>query len=711
MVEPRRGRTPLSCVGSAFNEQSGKRTMKHVILSFGIIFLGIGVIGVTTAVAQDGKVSAPFKYEGYSNDRFKTHSTRSTYVPLTDGEKLAVDLFIPKDGPSNGPFPVILMYTPYCRSNVDPGTGEINDLGQSERGRFFLPHGYAMVAADMRGTGASTGWLQDFMPKLADDGKELVDWIAKQPWCDGNVGMMGDSYLGWSQLATASRRPTALKCIAPGVIPLDGFTGEVAPGGVFLQGFFEMFSSYMDVILHNRYFPKRGIRPTKPAVDEDGDGEWADEVPVDQDGSGDFLDDGFPPKYRDGNPRKHLYYKATLDHHKGNYNYMKWASKVHFADVKSPLGYTMYDMSPSGFVPGTMASRIPILNIGGWFDGFSRGTTELFATMRATNPSKMLMPPSYHDFNTGPFWAHFGYDKSKVLRMSLTEHLRFFDRYLKGIPNGYDQEPPILMYVMNGEGWRFENEWPLAREKKVTYFMDSGHRLASNMGADGADEYKVDFTHDSSYGSNDGNRWKGIGMVSPDSLPSRTDKNQQCLVYTSVPMSEDMEVTGHPIIRLWVSSTEDDGDFFVFLEDVNESGESVLVTEGGLRAGFHGLRDNDRMIQAGSERIEVLPELPWHGYEQADLADAPFANNAVVELVIDFAPTSWVFKKGHQIRVSIACADYPTFVLNSKLSPDNNPKAENNLAPTITVHRSAEYPSSLELPWIPTKKRTQEKSE
>ncbi|MCP4643771.1 MAG: CocE/NonD family hydrolase [bacterium] len=678
--------------------------MKYVIL-------GMALVGMALAGAQEIRVSEPFEYEGYSGADYASHSTSSAYVPMPDGEKLAADVFIPTDGPSDGPFPVILMYTPYCRSNVNPETGEIGDLGRSERGRFFLPHGYAMVVADMRGTGASTGWLQDFMPQLADDGKVLVDWIAGQAWCDGHVGMMGDSYLGWSQLATASRRPEALKCIAPGVIPLDGYTGEVAPGGVFLAGFFEMFSSYMDLILHNRHLPQYGILPTKPAEDEDGDGEWADEIPVDQDGSGDFLDDGFPPKYRDGNERKHVYFNATLAHHEGNHNYMEWASKIHFADVESPLGYTMYDMSPSGFVAGTMESGIPVLHVGGWFDGFTRGTTELFSTMRATNRSKMLMPPSYHDFNTGPFWSRFGYEPGKVLQMSLTEHLRFFDRHLKGIENGYDKEPPILLYVMNGKGWRFENEWPLAREERVTYYMNEGHGLTRQRGPDGSDDYTADFTHDSSYGSNDGNRWKGIGMESPDTVPIRTDKNEQCLVYTSPPMAEDMEVTGHPVIRLSVASTEDSGDFFVFLEDVGETGGSILVSEGGLRADFHGLRDNDRMIHGGSKGIEVLPDLPWHGYEEDDHVDAPFADGAVIELVIDFAPTSWVFRKGHRVRVSIACADYPTFVLHPKLSPKNDPGAEDNLVPTVTVHRSTECPSSLELPRIPAKKEERAESE
>ena len=663
------------------------------------------MVFASAAVAQD-RVSEPFRYEGYSDRAYQSYRTITTYVPLSDGEQLAVDAFVPADGPSDGPFPVILMYTPYSRSNIDPETGAIRDLGSAERGQFFIPHGYAMVAADMRGTGASTGWLQDFMPQLADDGKELIDWIAAQPWCDGNVGMMGDSYLGWSQYATASRRPESLKAIAPGVVPLDGFTGEVAPGGVFLREFFEMFSGYMSLILNNLYLPDYGVRPAKPAVDEDGDGEWRDEIPLDLNKNGNFLDDGYPPTYRDESPRKHLYYNATRAHAEGNYNYLEWASKIRYVDQESPLGFAMYDMSPSGFLPGVIESEIPILNVGGWFDAFSRGSFELYATLQSTNPSKLLMPPSYHDFNTGPFWGHFGYKNNEVLALSLTEHLRFFDRHLRGIENGYDEEPPVLLFVMNGEGWRFEREWPLARAQAREFFLGNGLGLSEVESVAGKDEYTVDLGHSSSYGSNNGNRWKGISLESPDVLPDRREKHAQSLVYTSGALASDMEVTGHPIARLWISSTEDYGDVFVFLEDVAENGESILVTEGGLRADFHQLRDNNRMVLGGKTDINVLPELPWHGYEEADFVDAPFADGAIVEMVIDLAPTSWVFREGHKVRLSVTGADYPTFSLHPELSPSNDPDSEDNRVPTITVHRSADHPSALELPWIPAKTKT-----
>jgi hypothetical protein len=170
-------------------------------------------------------------------------------------------------------------------------------------------------------------------------------------------------------------------------------------------------------------------------------------------------------------------------------------------------------------------------------------------------------------------------------------------------------------------------------------------------------------------------------------------------------MVQDTEVTGYPIIHLWVSSTATDGDFFVYLEDVLENGTAILISEGQLRAGFANLYNGDEEIYSGATDINVLPDLPWHGYEKAEYVDAIFTGGSIVELVIDLQPTSWVFKQGHSIRVSIACADWPTFRLNEKLAPSNNPKDPNNIVPTITVYRDADHPSFIELPVIPHKTR------
>lgn len=623
----------------------------------------------------------------------------SHYVDIPDGTRIAVDVYLPEEGPLSS-FPTILQYTPYQRATVNPETGEVRDLTTSGVAQLLTSYGYAVAVADMRGTGASTGWVLDFMPEIWSDGARVVEWLAAQPWSDGSVGMMGGSYVGWSQTATASQKPPALKAIAPSVIPLEGYTGEIYPGGIFLQRFIDTWSGFMFPAQRNHFEPDGGTYPTLPVVDEDGDGDLVDEIPLDVDGSGTFLDDPFPPTYADGEQREHVYYLATKEH-EDNYDYASSTREMFFVDRALNLGYDAYDIGPNAHIAAIMESGVPTYHFGGWFDGFARGTWELYSTMLGAVPQKVAMLPAYHGLTSGPFWQHFGYDLEAVRDLYLKEHVRFFDRYLKGIDNGIDREPPIAIFVMNGEGWRFENEWPLARETRRVLYFDEGGRLADQRRGDGADEYVADFHHDSSYASNHANRWTGIAGIPPSEIPLRTDKASQCLVYDGEPLAQAMEVTGHPLVQLVVSSTEPHGDFFVYLEDVGPDGESILVSEGQLRAGFAALVDNDEMIFSGESGIDVRPELPWHGYEEAEYVDGILAGETAIELVFDLMPTSWVFRAGHRVRVSLAAADYPTFRLNPKLSPENDPDAASNLVPTITVHRAAGRESWIDLPVIP----------
>lgn len=651
---------------------------------------------VPTAEAQE---SSPQAYSGYSEAEYGDVAFSSTYIPLRDGERMAVDIYLPQEGPKRDGFPVVVQYTPYQRSVVDPKTGKISNLTRKKLEMDLVAHGYALVRADMRGTGASTGWLMDFIPALWEDGKELIDWIAEQSWCDGNVGMMGGSYLGWSQTATAFHRPKALKCIMPTVVPLEGYTGEVYPGGIYLQGFLKMWSAGTHPSQRSYYLPDQGVLPTLPAEDEDGDGELADEVPLDQNGNGTFLDDGYPPKYADGSARtRHVFYQAIKEHEK-NLDYHSWAKESFFIDAPSPLGFDLSDLSPNAHVEAIMAGGIPIYNVGGWFDGFARGTMELYATMKDRNPSKVIMFPGFHSVTAGPYYEHLGYDRGAAADVLAREHFRFFDRYLKGIDNGIEEDDPIYLYTMHGDGWRFEKEWPLTREQRTSLFLTPDKQLQHEASTPGTLPYKADFTHSSTYGDSKGNRWVGIGGRRPSVLPDRAQKDQQCLTFTGDLLDDALEVTGHPSVQITVSSTEAYGDFFVYLEDVTPTGEAVLVTEGQLRAGFHRLVDNDLIVE--SRAVNVLPELPWHGYREADYVDGALADGVQRELVISLHPTSWVFRKGHRIRLTLACADWPTFRLHPQLSPANDPADKANRVPTITVHTGSATGSRLELPVIP----------
>ncbi|MCP4106947.1 MAG: CocE/NonD family hydrolase, partial [Desulfobacteraceae bacterium] len=512
------------------------------------------------------------------------------------------------------------------------------------------------------------------------------------------------------QFATAGEKPDALKCILPTSTNFDLYINTDYPGGIYNIGLWGWFRPFIAKLDQNHYSPDTNTFPGAPAVDEDMDGEIIDEIPLDLDGSGSFLDDGYqlpgnPPQYSDGNERQHIYYLASLEH-LGNKEFLESPDDLVFRDATGAGGYTFADRQP-GDRPVHMAeSGIPVYNTGGWFDIFITATTQWHSTLRATNPSRLLIGPNNHSgpgFSktkpNGPYWEYFGEDKEELWEGYNLEKLRFLDHYLKGTENNIDKEPPVYIYVMNGEGWRFEDEWPIERQKTETLYFEEGNTLSVTRKNEGHDNYTADYTHDSRELSSEKNRYT---LGSQHNVAIRNENDLKCLTYTMDPLEEDMEVTGHPIVHLWVSSTADYGDFFVYLEDVDENGDAYFVTDGLHRAGFATLVPNEDILLTPDSGIDVLPDTPWHGYDQAHFTDRIFAGGNIAEVVFDLQPTSWVFKKGHRIRVSIACADWPTFMLHPKLSPGNDPEDPDIIVPTITVYRDSEHRSRIDLPVIPS---------
>ena len=664
--------------------------------------------GTVTDTSRE-RVSEHLNYSGYSAPEYESFSKETSFVTMRDGTKVAVDVFLPKDGPKHSKFPAIFIFTPYGRSYLHPqmawyekiaarinkGTwGPVFDYSTKDDIKLFLSHGYAIVVADMRGSGASYGVQIPFTPALAEDGKEMVDWIGSRPWSSGKVGMTGQSYLGWIQLMIAAKQPKALTCIMPEMILSESFTEGIRPGGIDAIAWIERYSEFLQYLNLNRFDPDKMSLPTTPVMDEDGDRDFIDEIPLMKGGS--FIDSG-TPRYSDGNKRQDIYFNASSDHTKNVlFNFFGRKNAPYFDSVAPKIiGDTRFvDSSPGFYLKEVIASGIPVYNIGGWFDGFTKGTTKLFATMAGKTTVRLSIAPRFHyyPFITKQYKSYFGYD-GDYMKQVTAERLRFFDFYLKGIQNGIDTQSPVNIYVMNS-GWRSENEWPLKRQKVTPFYLNSGGILSSSAVSDGSDRYTVDFTHSSSYGINNVNRW--LMMYVPDGLMDRTDLDKKSLTYETEILNKDMEVTGHPVVDIWVSSNRDDGDFFVYLTDVDESGKSLYVTEGELRAGWKNEYNDDDQVLG---KIDIKPDLPWHGFKKNQYVENPFAGGKVVKLRFDLLPTSWLFKKGHRIRIAIACADYKNFEMNSYLCSGNEPG--DCPETVVSINRTKVYPSRIELPVIP----------
>jgi len=692
---------------------------------------------LTGCSERDGRVSRPFEYAGYSAEEWTGHRRWSAFITMPDSVKIAVDIVVPTGytgaGDSTSRFPVILMYTPYGRSAINPSTGEVAVPAHMQ---FFLRHGYAYVSADMRGTGGSDGWINLMDPASRRDGKEIVDWIAALPWSDGNVGMTGGSYVGWSQYAIASMKPKALKAIVPIVAGMDDFLGS--PGGIFSEAFLQMWSALNYSLNRSVVFKSFPIPPTPPVIDEDGDGQLLDEIPVDLDGDGWLHDDyrwplskGPAPKYPDSAQRtKHHYLSAIMQHaaHPGGApgTFDGYPAFKAFAFRDSPRpgdGLTAPDLNWS-WLPDVLESGVAVLHLAGWFDPFVRTGFEMHATLSGKLPSRMIARPLYHQGISIAHARAIGVDSADALLYGepiLLEQLRWYDRWLKGIENGIDREASTVVYIMN-EGWREEASWPPAGSEPTRLYLDASETLGRTAPAAAAtDQYTADFTHSSGWDPPQdlaevikANQMLGrpaptastyfrnrqFMFIPPVTPPYRTGADAKALTYTSAPLDADTRVLGHPVVHLWAGSTAPDGDFFFYLEDVAPDGQAILVTEYQHRAGFSTLIDNDALIP-GNRGIEVKPDLPWHGFRGADYDSTVFAGGKVAEIVTALYPTGWLFTRGHSIRLSIAAADWPAFALHPKLSPANRPDAAGNVVPTITVHRGAERASFIELPVAP----------
>jgi hypothetical protein len=618
------------------------------------------------------------------------------FVAVADGTRLAITWYLPSKGPAAARFPVLLWYMPGHRESIDPRNGEIRPAMDRAELAFFTAHGYAVAIAEMRGSGASFGFrVIDRGPQIGKDGRDLVNWIARQSWSTGKVGMIGASFQGFSQFATAAEKPVALKAIFPEIAGFDDYTSLYYPGGILNVAIARVAYAAMGIDDRNEFAPLATPPrlPSVPVIDEDGDGELADEIPLYPDGGGSFLQGGMP-RYADGKSRTDVYWRATRDHLRNGVLTNDKVTTARFRDsTLADTQYRYWDLDP-GLKPDRIAAAgIAVYNRGGWFDYHARDTTQWFGTLQGHTPDRLLMAPTGHaglpaaeaqaQGRGNAYLAYFGDGKTSNA-LVLGEKLRFFDRYLRDLHNGFDAEPPVLIYVM-GEGWRREDEWPLKRAVSLRLSLGAQGTLSEEAGARGVDDWLVDTRAQSL--SKGANRWNyGIAAASApmsldESLPNR-------LMYQSAALTGAREITGHPILEITLGTNAVTTDVYAYLEDVAPDGSSLLVSEGQLRANYHSRKSAPDSMPASS-RLRVKPALPWQGYTRADFDPTPFAGNRTVRLEFDLMPIAWLFRAGHRIRLSLAGADKDTF--------EDSPAGQEVL---WHLHRG-EGQSVLVLPWIP----------
>jgi putative CocE/NonD family hydrolase len=586
-------------------------------------------------------------YKGYSEATYDSWVRFSQYLTMRDGVKLAIDIIRPaKEGKVHEePLPVIWQHTRYRRAVVVDG--KVRHLGDSSLNQPLLKHGYIMASADVRGSGASFGsWNGIFTKEETEDAYEINEWLASQPWCDGNVGMIGGSYLGITQLMAASTKPPHLKALFP-IVALYDMYYVARPNGVFFDDFLRTWSELT-----------RQLDTEIVAAPVIGD---EDESML----------------------------KAAIEEHKQSRPLIEIFAPLKFRDSKDEFtgAYPYKEWGPAGFTEEINASGIPMYLWCGWFDSFTRDGFQMYRNFTA--PRKIV---------TGA-WSHSPRDPEiakEEFGLVAVESLRWFDYWLKGIDNGIMNEDPIHYHVMNGpkdNTWQTAKEWPIPESIPTKYYFHEGPSGSVDsvndgllntdlpQGSSGKDEYTVNYTTTTGTATRMDNAVGG-----QFNYPDMTANDEKGLTYTTPPLEEDVEITGHTVAHLWISSTATDGDFFLYLEEVDGEGVSHYVTEGVARASHRALHDPP---------YDNLGN-PYHRSYEEDVKD--LAAGDPVELAFDCHPTSNIFNAGHRIRITITCTD-----------KDNASTPELSPPPTVTVYRSKSQPSYVVLPRVgaePTEEET-----
>lgn len=461
-------------------------------------------------------------------------------VTARDGVKLAVDVARPA---SEGAFPVVLLRTPYSRK-----------LEALSKGGWWAKRGYVFIAADVRGRFDSEGeWTP--LVNEANDGSDTIDWIVEQPWCDGNVGMIGASYAGWTQWYAARTGNPHLKAIVPQVAPPDPDQNIPYEGGAFL-----MLSAWWAKIaeeIGNGNFDL-------PDVD------WLDALACLPLGDLDdalgittpFLDDWLAHP-----PTDAAYWKP-----------MRYQDR--FEDM-----------------------HVAALHISGWFDGDQPGAPQNYVGMRkraktaaARNAQYLVLGPWSHAFNTTSKLGGLDFGERAVVDLD-SRTLRFFDRYLKGINNGIDREPHVLYFNIGDDVWRAVDDWPIPNAKSTPVYLASDG-AANRRDGDGRlsldapeeakfDTYRYDPASLPETNVNFDDVTGAETRIDISNLPDRAD----VLDYTSPPLAEPVELSGPFEATLFVSTDAADTDYVVTVCELQPDGTLLPWASGIQRVRYRNGRD------------------------------------------------------------------------------------------------------------------------
>lgn len=481
--------------------------------------------------------------------------------------------------------------------------------------RLAAEFGYLVCRVDVRGTGSSEGTpVGEYTRAELDDLVEVIGWLAQQSWSNGNVGMYGTSWSGFNSLQVAMLRPPALKAICSIFASDDRYADDVH--------YFGGAKKQLDLVDWPVYMEAENLLPPVPSVYGEG---W-----------------------------RELWERRVAE-------YVPW--HVDWLEHQTYDGFWKHGSLREDYGAIEAATML----VTGWADGYTNIALRGMAALRC--PRRLLAGP----------WAHADVETSRPGPNIdlIPEMVRWWDRWLKGIDNGVDREPPITVFVRRptppaadlaayrGE-WRFEPGWPLERSREAVFELTAA--TADRSGA-GPDELEV-------RGDVGWTAWINCAGGPPWGQPQDQRPDEAfSLVYDWEPLGEELEILGHPRVRATVRSSAPVAFLSAKLCDLHPDGTSQLVTRGLLN------------LTHRTSRETPTPLSPGEAYE----------------VDVEMEVTSWVFEPGHRIRLDLAGTDWP----NCFPPPGPVTLAVDRQGTTLVLPVLDGHPPIAERPSLPPPRRTQ----
>jgi len=458
---------------------------------------------------------------------------------MRDGVHLSANLFHP--GPP-GRYPTILVRTPYGKGSALP-----------PKYAPFVEHGYAVVVQDVRGRYASEGVFRPLDQEPAD-GDDTLNWIARQPWSDGKIGMAGASYLGIVQWKAATAGNPHLKAIFPATAGCDDYRDRFySPGGAMKLGQRLLWmSENLRAPHYHPDFSRFVLHLPLATSDVAATGQTSDM----------------------------------------------------FQEVVAHPAYDSFWKTRSVWEQLDKI-RVPVFSVGGWFDNFVESDLEAYARLhRHTGVDRILIGPWPHNMMARLEGVDFGPDAITPVG---SLQLQWFDQFLRGVDTPLLSEAPVRIFVMGANRWCGAREWPPPAHETRFYLESRGHantltgdgRLAARLpGADAADRYIFD-PHDPVP------TMGGAVCCNPQVFPwgprdqRLVEQRRDVLVYSTAPLRRDLEVIGPVRVILYAATSARDTDFTAKLIDVFPDGRALNLTDGILRLRYRKSLAEPELVRPG----------------------------------------------------------------------------------------------------------------